>query len=150
MAAVESTPASGKLARFLLVPALLVLIRMRRCKDSITRDTQRHLAGEEHTNIRTAIDNPTINPSTEDPFSAQREGDGPFSKGVGEPLESNTIKDGSLSPPNFSPARERRMSKEWGGQISQLLPHHGGQQLTFRPTWRRIKSPSLPIPKTQG
>lgn len=114
------------------------------------RDTQRHLSGKEDTNIRTAIDNPTINPSTEDPFSAQREGDDPFSKGAGGPLESNAIKDGSLSPPNSPPARERRMSKEWGMQISQLLPHHGEQQLTFRPTCRRIKSPSLPIPKTQG
>ncbi|KAE9992675.1 hypothetical protein EG327_008276 [Venturia inaequalis] len=60
-----------------------------------------------------AIENPPISPSTEDPFSAQREGDDPFAKGVGEPLETNAIKDGSLSPPNSPPARERRMSKEW-------------------------------------
>lgn len=70
--------------------------------------------GQEGTNFHTAIDSPTIKPSTEDPFAAQREGDDPFAKGVGEPLETNAIKDGSLSPPNSPPARERRMSKEWG------------------------------------
>lgn len=116
MAAVESTPASGESALIASDRALFILKWMRRCKDSIMRDTQRHLAGVEleDTNIRPAIENPNINPSTEDPFSAQREGDDPFSKGVGEPLETNAIKDSSLSPPNSPAARQRRMSEQWG------------------------------------
>jgi len=58
--------------------------------------------------------NPAITQSTEDPFAAQRESEDPFAgKGVGESLEDTAVKDGSLSPPNSPPARERRMSKEW-------------------------------------
>ncbi|TID25808.1 hypothetical protein E2P81_ATG03596 [Venturia nashicola] len=70
------------------------------------------MAAVEPTPVST-IDSPTIDHSTEDPFAAQREGDDPFAKGVGQPLEPNAIKDGSLSPPTSPPARERRMSKEW-------------------------------------
>jgi hypothetical protein len=68
------------------------------------------------TNARTAMENPIINQSTEDPFAVQREGDDPFAgnKGVGQSLEDTAVKEGSLSPPNSPPARERRMSKEWG------------------------------------